>query len=87
MLALFMVTLAMPPRIIFLRLRIIPLREIHMIAMRLMLPIVVVNHLAMIPSMVVAITSIVSSHFSLATANDNRPTQTQCQNHHRKIPK
>ena len=79
--------LIMPPRIIFLLLLVIPLREIHVVAMRLMLPIVVVNHLAMIPPVVVAVTSIVSPHLALAPSNNHRPPHSHRQNRHRKIPR
>src|SRR5271165_1781060 len=64
--------LIMPPRIIFLLLLIIPLRKIHMIAMRLMLPIVVINHLAVIPSMIVAVTSVVGTNLALASRDKHR---------------
>jgi hypothetical protein len=60
--------LIMPPRIIFLLLRITPLRKIDVIAMRLVFPVVVVNHLGMIPRMVVTVISIVVTHLPLASA-------------------
>jgi hypothetical protein len=79
--------LIVPPRIIFLLLRVIPLLKIHMLPMRLMFPIVVVNHLAMIPRMIVAVTNIIGTNLSLAPRDKPRPRQSHRQNYHRKIPR
>ena len=78
--------LVMPPGKILLLLPIIPLCKIPVVPMRLMFPIVVVNHLAMIPPMVVVVVSIVVPHLPLAPANQkHRSTQSPSQYHHRKI--
>jgi|ERR1700677_1931678 hypothetical protein len=86
-LRLYELVLIMPPRIIFLLLRIIPALEIHVFPMRLMFPIVVVNHLAMIPRMVIAVTSIVSANLSFAPCDQHWPNQSHRQQAHRNFPK
>ena len=79
--------LVMPPGKILFLLPIIPLRKIHVVPMRLMFPVIVVNHLAMIPPMVVVVISIVVPHLPLAPTNHkHRASQSSSQNHHRKIP-
>jgi hypothetical protein len=57
-----------------------------MIAVRLVLLVVVVNHLAMIPHVIITVASIVISHLPLAPSDHHRPRQSYSQNHHRKIP-
>jgi len=78
--------LIMPPSVVLLLLGIIPLREIHMVPMRIMFPTVVVNDLTTIPSMVIAIIRIVITRMFRTTRDKDRTTQSQCQQNHRKTP-
>jgi hypothetical protein len=78
--------LIMTPSIIFLPVRIVPLRKIHVVPMRIMFPTVVINDLATIPSMVIAVIRIVVTRMLGTTRDKDRTTQSQRQRNYRKTP-
>ena len=79
--------LVMSPSKILLLLVIIPLRKIHVVSMRFVFPPVVINHLAMIPHMIIVLPSIVVPRLALApTDHKHRATHSGGQHYHRKMP-